>query len=529
MDQNEFKHVVKEILESPNHASVEKKTMFIERVLNEGEISSEQLGLALRRILFVNFRLEICETVARVISDWDSNKDDLRKSVKSWEWKDLRETIDRARDLEYEGDAKNERNATMSALLSMKKDASNDDLLTKSVEEKADDADVVDFKEATIDSSKLSKLLSTSSLNDPEWKRADGSVVERVTEKGFNCATFTHYDIKKNIALVEIVVERDTAHDQFNTIYEGDTFEGRVILNILNDFKVKDAMTIKLLCNEYGHWISGAGRHKRTHTRRNTPFSAEIVAEGDKNKRYLKGDIISYAFSIKDIIDAPSFYYQYGLSICSVKWQFSIFMDIDYGNIVKNTFGSNVDAKFDLINVGRKLSVSDKQNAHLGVPTVKELHAKVPSFMCCFSSGVIEGKIYLERDTYSLVDDVRSKQCLKSIVQMQLSNTSRHDIQFARYEFHRMISIADQLISDAVVAFGTFPDTLLPAKMLDSRNFNLDLTLMAGKVLDFASPSSPSSNYASITWKLNIVFKTPMLGIDPVCSLPIHLVSAFIP
>ena len=103
----------------------------------------------------------------------------------------------------------------MSALLSMKKDASNDDLLTKSVEEKADDADVVDFKEATIDSSKLSKLLSTSSLNDPEWKRADGSVVERVTEKGFNCATFTHYDIKKNIALVEIVVERDTAHDQF--------------------------------------------------------------------------------------------------------------------------------------------------------------------------------------------------------------------------------------------------------------------------------------------------------------------------
>ena len=92
-----------------------------------------------------------------------------------------------------------------------------------------------------------------------------------------------------------------------------------------------------------------------------------------------------------------------------------------------------------------------------------------------------------------------------------------------------MISIADQLISDAVVAFGTFPDTLLPAKMLDSRNFNLDLTLMAGKVLDFASPSSPSSNYASITWKLNIVFKTPMLGIDPVCSFPIHLVSAFIP
>jgi hypothetical protein len=48
-------------------------------------------------------------------------------------------------------------------------------------------------------------------------------------------------------------------------------------------------------------------------------------------------------------------------------------------------------------------------------------------------------------------------------------------------------------------------------------------------VLDFASPSSPSSNYASITWKLNIVFKTPMLGIDPVCSFPIHLVSAFIP
>ena len=85
------------------------------------------------------------------------------------------------------------------------------------------------------------------------------------------------------------------------------------------------------------------------------------------------------------IIVASCFYFGGGRTTCYVKWQFGVYLDVDYGNAFKNAFGRDVDFKCDCHHVGKYLSIS--ANKHLGTHTNngirdQSLCTKLMSFIC---------------------------------------------------------------------------------------------------------------------------------------------------
>ena len=224
---------------------------------------------------------------------------------------------------------------------------------------------------------------------------------------------------------------------------------------------------MSMKCNEFGHWVTGSGKIEARTRREGRVIRRELyLSSDDQNRTFRQGEKVVLPFKFDDIIDAPSFYYHCGNSTCYVKWEFSVYLDLDYGSAFGNVFGRDVDLSAIVIYVGKYLSVSDPVNAHLGVPTDKNISMSIPSFMCCCSSGDLEGRVWLERDHFSVADDVKKNKALRSVLQMQLKNSSKKkEIQNARYEFRRSISIDRHCFDDCVVSSGYFPQSNLTPEM----------------------------------------------------------------
>ena len=81
-----------------------------------------------------------------------------------------------------------------------------------------------------------------------------------------------------------------------------------------------------------------------------------------------------------------------------------------------------------------------------------------------------------------------------SALQMQLKNSSKKEIQNARYEFRRSISIAGHCFSDYVVSSGYFPQSFLKPEMMSFENFNFQLSVDGARRIEFRESSDQSSH-----------------------------------
>ncbi|CAL6363378.1 unnamed protein product [Bathycoccus prasinos] len=548
MDAAAFSALSRELCSS-SLSSHEKTTLFITEVASkEKKISCEQLGMCLKNILFVNFRLRCCTETATYITDWEKNREDLKRLVKKWEFTDFEEAIEEERKRSggqgggnipgKGGEGREEKNNRTLAAWSRKiemeeKDEEDEDdatTLPLAVEERKSGVNGNGYNNEEEDLKQSAK-----ETDDPTWMKPmnayETKTAARLTETKRVGVRYEHFDKKKNVPLVELRVERDvpTFREDFNTIAYDEDFTGDVILDVKNEFKTKGGVKVFLKCNEYGHWESGSGKHRKTHTRRKTSYSKEfnLLSLEDQNRTFREGERIVLRFKFDEIIDAPSFYFGGGRTTCYVKWQFGVYLDVDYGNAFKNAFGRDVDFKCDCHHVGKYLSIS--ANKHLGTPTDRKISVSVPSFMCCGGSknGDLEGRVWLERDHFSVADDVWRNQALRSALQMQLKNSSKKEIQNARYEFRRSISIAGHCFSDYVVSSGYFPQSFLKPEMMSFENFNFQLSVTE-QGLSFANQAtSPPTNYARIEWKLVVIFKVNY-AFDPKIVFPITLCSRFV-
>ena len=548
MDAAAFSALSRELCSS-SLSSHEKTTLFITEVASkEKKISCEQLGMCLKNILFVNFRLRCCTETAMYITDWEKNREDLKRLVKKWEFTDFEEAIEEERKRSggqgggnipgKGGEGREEKNNRTLAAWSRKiemeeKDEEDEDdatTLPLAVEERKSGVNGNGYNNEEEDLKQSAK-----ETDDPTWMKPmnayETKTAARLTETKRVGVRYEHFDKKKNVPLVELRVERDvpTFREDFNTIAYDEDFTGDVILDVKNEFKTKGGVKVFLKCNEYGHWESGSGKHRKTHTRRKTSYSKEfnLLSLEDQNRTFREGERIVLRFKFDEIIDAPSFYFGGGRTTCYVKWQFGVYLDVDYGNAFKNAFGRDVDFKCDCHHVGKYLSIS--ANKHLGTPTDRKISVSVPSFMCCGGSknGDLEGRVWLERDHFSVADDVWRNQALRSALQMQLKNSSKKEIQNARYEFRRSISIAGHCFSDYVVSSGYFPQSFLKPEMMSFENFNFQLSVTE-QGLSFANQAtSPPTNYARIEWKLVVIFKVNY-AFDPKIVFPITLCSRFV-
>lgn len=549
MDAAAFSALSRELCSS-SLSSHEKTTLFITEVASkEKKISCEQLGMCLKNILFVNFRLRCCTETATYITDWEKNREDLKRLVKKWEFTDFEEAIEEERKRSggqgggnipgKGGEGREEKNNRTLAAWSRKiemeeKDEEDEDdatTLPLAVEERKSGVNGNGYNNEEEDLKQSAK-----ETDDPTWMKPmnayETKTAARLTETKRVGVRYEHFDKKKNVPLVELRVERDvpTFREDFNTIAYDEDFTGDVILDVKNEFKTKGGVKVFLKCNEYGHWESGSGKHRKTHTRRKTSYSKEfnLLSLEDQNRTFREGERIVLRFKFDEIIDAPSFYFGGGRTTCYVKWQFGVYLDVDYGNAFKNAFGRDVDFKCDCHHVGKYLSIS--ANKHLGTPTDRKISVSVPSFMCCGGSknGDLEGRVWLERDHFSVADDVWRNQALRSALQMQLKNSSKKEIQNARYEFRRSISIAGHCFSDYVVSSGYFPQSFLKPEMMSFENFNFQLSVTEQGGLSFANQAtSPPTNYARIEWKLVVIFKVNY-AFDPKIVFPITLCSRFV-
>ena len=553
MDAAAFSALSRE-LASSSLSSHEKTTLFITEVASkEKKISCEQLGMCLKNILFVNFRLRCCTETATYITDWEKNREDLKRLVKKWEFTDFEEAIEEERKRSggqgggnipgKGGEGREEKNNRTLAAWSRKiemeeKDEDDATTLPLAVEERKSGVNGNGYNNEEEDLKQSAK-----ETDDPTWMKPmnayETKTAARLTEMKRVGVRYEHFDKKKNVPLVELRVERDvpTFREDFNTIAYDEDFTGDVILDVKNEFKTKGGVKVFLKCNEYGHWESGSGKHRKTHTRRKTSYSKEfnLLSLEDQNRTFREGERIVLRFKFDEIIDAPSFYFGGGATgfrvytgTCYVKWQFGVYLDVDYGNAFKNAFGRDVDFKCDCHHVGKYLSIS--ANKHLGTPTDRKISVSVPSFMCCGGSknGDLEGRVWLERDHFSVADDVWRNQALRSALQMQLKNSSKKEIQNARYEFRRSISIAGHCFSDYVVSSGYFPQSFLKPEMMSFENFNFQLSVTEQGGLSFANQAtSPPTNYARIEWKLVVIFKVNY-AFDPKIVFPITLCSRFV-
>jgi len=548
MDAAAFSALSRELCSS-SLSSHEKTTLFITEVASkEKKISCEQLGMCLKNILFVNFRLRCCTETATYITDWEKNREDLKRLVKKWEFTDFEEAIEEERkrsggqgggNIPGKGEGREEKNNRTLAAWSRKiemeeKDEEDEDdatTLPLAVEERKSGVNGNGYNNEEEDLKQSAK-----ETDDPTWMKPmnayETKTAARLTETKRVGVRYEHFDKKKNVPLVELRVERDvpTFREDFNTIAYDEDFTGDVILDVKNEFKTKGGVKVFLKCNEYGHWESGSGKHRKTHTRRKTSYSKEfnLLSLEDQNRTFREGERIVLRFKFDEIIHAPSFYFGGGRTTCYVKWQFGVYLDVDYGNAFKNAFGRDVDFKCDCHHVGKYLSIS--ANKHLGTPTDRKISVSVPSFMCCGGSknGDLEGRVWLERDHFSVADDVWRNQALRSALQMQLKNSSKKEIQNARYEFRRSISIAGHCFSDYVVSSGYFPQSFLKPEMMSFENFNFQLSVTEQGGLSFANQAtSPPTNYARIEWKLVVIFKVNY-AFDPKIVFPITLCSRFV-
>ena len=503
--------------------------------------------MCLKNILFVNFRLRCCTETATYITDWEKNREDLKRLVKKWEFTDFEEAIEEERkrsggrgggNIPGKGEGREENNRTLAAWsrkIEMDEEDEDDEddatTLPLAVEERKSGVNGNGYNNEEEDLKQSAK-----ETDDPTWMKPmnayETKTAARLTETKRVGVRYEHFDKKKNVPLVELRVERDvpTFREDFNTIAYDEDFTGDVILDVKNEFKTKGGVKVFLKCNEYGHWESGSGKHRKTHTRRKTSYSKEfnLLSLEDQNRTFREGERIVLRFKFDEIIDAPSFYFGGGRTTCYVKWQFGVYLDVDYGNAFKNAFGRDVDFKCDCHHVGKYLSIS--ANKHLGTPTDRKISVSVPSFMCCGGSknGDLEGRVWLERDHFSVADDVWRNQALRSALQMQLKNSSKKEIQNARYEFRRSISIAGHCFSDYVVSRGYFPQSFLKPEMMSFENFNFQLSVTEQGGLSFANQAtSPPTNYARIEWKLVVIFKVNY-AFDPKIVFPITLCSRFV-
>ena len=112
---------------------------------------------------------------------------------------------------------------------------------------------------------------------------------------------------------------------------------------------------------------------------------------------------------------------------------------------------------------------------------------------------------------------------------MQLKNSSKKkEIQNARYEFRRSISIDRHCFDDCVVSSGYFPQSNLTPEMTNFENFNFQVSLVDEHGLSLANQAtSPRTNYARLEWKLVIIFKVSY-AFDPKIDFPITLCPRFI-
>jgi len=533
-------------LSSSSLTSHDKTLLFVKEVAGkEKKISCEQLGISLKQILFVNFRLRCCTESAIFITDWERNRGDLKQLVKKWEFKDFEEAIEEERKRKGgrgggrpgKGEGREENNnrtlAAWSRKIEMEEEEEDATTLPLAVDERKSGV-----KGSGYNNEEEDLKQSAKETDDPTWMKPINVYETKTAARLTTTETkrvgvrYEHLDKKKNVPLVELRVERDvpTFREDFNTIAYDEDFIGDVILDVKNEFKTKGGVKVFLKCNEYGHWVSGSGKHKKSHTRRKTSYSKEfnLLSLEDQNRTFREGERIVLRFKFDEIIDAPSFYFGGGRSTCYVKWQFGVYLDVDYGNAFKNAFGRDVDFKCDCHHVGKYLSIS--ANAHLGTPTDRKISVSVPSFMCCGGSknGDLEGRVWLERDHFSVADDVWRNQALRSALQMQLKNGSKKEIQNARYEFRRSISIGGHCFSDYVVSSGYFPQSFLKPEMMSFENFNFQLSVTEQGGLSFANQAtSPHTNYARIEWKLVVIFKVNY-AFDPKIVFPITLCSRFV-
>ena len=295
MDAAAFSALSRE-LASSSLSSHEKTTLFITEVASkEKKISCEQLGMCLKNILFVNFRLRCCTETATYITDWEKNREDLKRLVKKWEFTDFEEAIEEERKRSdgrgggnipgKGGEGREEKNNRTLAAWSRKiemeeKDEDDEDdatTLPLAVEERKSGVNGNGYNNEEEDLKQSAK-----ETDDPTWMKPmnayETKTAARLTEMKRVGVRYEHFDKKKNVPLVELRVERDvpTFREDFNTIAYDEDFTGDVILDVKNEFKTKGGVKVFLKCNEYGHWESGSGKHRKTHTRRKTSYSKEF-------------------------------------------------------------------------------------------------------------------------------------------------------------------------------------------------------------------------------------------------------------
>ncbi len=381
------------------------------------------------------------------------------------------------------------------------------------------------------------KLHANQSTQDPNWVEPRNAYEPPRSKTGTKRlgVKFKHFDKNKNLVF-ELRAERDVPESfkeefKFNTIAYDEDFCGDIILDVKNDFKIKGGMKVSMKCDEFGRWETGTGHDRSDHRKRRTSYSRELyLLSDDQNRTFRQGETVVLPFKFGGIIDAPSFYYRSpdGKDTCYVKWEFRVHLDLDHGSKFKNAFGRDVDFKCDCNHVGKYLSVSDPVNTHLGVPTDKNISMSIPSFMCCCSSGDLEGRVWLERDHFSIEDDVKKNKALRSALKMQLKNSSKKkEIQNARYEIRRSISIGSHCLNDRVVSGGYFPQSNLTPKMTNFENFNFQVSLNEHGLGLATQATSPHTNYGRLEWKLVIIFKVSYAA-DPKIVFPITLCPRFI-
>jgi hypothetical protein len=525
MDSETFASFLGE-LSSSSLSSYQKLDVFVRKVKEEKKISSEQLGKCLKYILFVNFRLRCCEESATYITDWEKHKGDLKGLVKKWEFDDFEEAIEEKRRDEKKGGGLSEAakmNRTLQALIREKKEAGSDDDETLQ-------AAVEDKKEMEINVNVSVKETADDSPWTQPTKENEAARSKKTPEMKRVSMIYTHFDKKKNAPLVDLILERDvpTFREDCTTIAYGEDFAGDLILDVKNDFKIKNGIPVSLVCNEVGKWVTGSGKDSRTHYRDRKSYSKQLILLSfeDRNRTFYKGERVIIPFKFDEIIDAPSFCYGGHRDSCSVTWQFQVYIDLDYGSTLGNAFGRNINFTLNLVHVGKYLSIS--ANPHLGTPTEREISVIVPTFMCYCGTGELEGRVWLERDHFSVADDVWRNRALRSVLQMQLKNGSKKDIENARYEFHRSISIDGHCLEDRIVSSGHLPRSCLKPEMMNFENFNFQLSVADQAGLSYANQAtSPEENFAKIEWSLAIIFKVKY-AFDPKIVFPITLVSGFV-
>ena len=146
---------------------------------------------------------------------------------------------------------------------------------------------------------------------------------------------YEHFDKKKNLLLVELRGESvpESFKDEFNTIAYDEDFCGDIILDVKNDFKIKGGVKVSMKCNEFGHWVTVREKIDAAHEREGRVIRENcIYCRMTKIERFVKEKKVVLPFKFDDIIDAPSFYYHWGNSTCYVKWEFSVYLDLDYGS-----------------------------------------------------------------------------------------------------------------------------------------------------------------------------------------------------